>query len=169
MSRAIIPLIVCSTRTHNVSSLSSSSCLAWVISLNEMDRSKCDFSFGALKHFQMINKLYTIISNKLWDLSLYFGDLYDRWVLASQQKALGHCKCARFRAMQTYTNYSLAVCWRLSAFKSPSHEKSIFLKIRSFFFFQIFSGPQLINKLPGFWISWSLKNCDVIFYKPKLE
>ena len=44
----------------------------------------------------MISKLYTIISNKLWDLSLYFGDRYNRWVLASQQKALGPCKCARF-------------------------------------------------------------------------
>ena len=27
----------------------------------------------------MIIKLYTIISNKLWDLSLYFRDLYNRW------------------------------------------------------------------------------------------
>ena len=34
---------------------------------------------------------------------------------------------------------------RSLAFKSPSHEKSIFLKIRSFFSLQIFSGPQLIN------------------------
>ena len=71
----------------------------------------------------MISKLYTIISNKLWDLSLYFGDRYNRWVLASQQKALGPCKCARFRAKQTYRNYSFAICWRLSAFESPSHEK----------------------------------------------
>ena len=27
----------------------------------------------------------------------------------------------------------------------------------------------MINELPGFWISWSLKNCDIMFYKPKLE
>ena len=40
----------------------------------------------------------------------------------------------------------LASCCRLPAFKSPSsHEKSIFLKIRSFFLLQIFSGPQLMN------------------------
>ena len=52
----------------------------------------------------MISKLYTIISNKLWDLSLYFGDLYNRWVITSQQKALGPYKYARFRAMQTYRN-----------------------------------------------------------------
>ena len=57
---------------------------------------------------KIISKLYTIISNQLWDSSLYFGDLYNRWVLASQQKALGPCKCARFRAMQTYTNYSFS-------------------------------------------------------------
>ena len=42
----------------------------------------------------MISKFYTIISNKLWDFSLYLGDLYNRWVLASQQKALGPCKYA---------------------------------------------------------------------------
>ena len=58
--------------------------------------------------WEMIRKLYTIISNKLWDLSLYFGDLCKWWVLTSQQKALGPCKCARFRAMQTYTNYSFS-------------------------------------------------------------
>ena len=34
----------------------------------------------------------------------------------------------------------LATYCRLSAFKSPSHEKSIFLKIRSFFPFKIFQG-----------------------------
>ena len=39
----------------------------------------------------------------------------------------------------------LASCWRLSPFKSPSHEKSIFLKNSYFFFLQIFPGPQLIN------------------------
>ena len=65
----------------------------------------------------MISKLHTIISNKLWDLSLYFGHRYNRWVLASQQKALGPCKCARFRAKQTYRNYSFLlfvdVCRRL--------------------------------------------------------
>ena len=37
----------------------------------------------------MISKLYTIISNKLLDLSLFFGHRYNRWVLASQQNALG--------------------------------------------------------------------------------
>ena len=42
------------------------------------------------------------------NLSLYFGDLYNRWVLASQQKVLGPCKCARFRAMQTCRNYSFS-------------------------------------------------------------
>ena len=50
----------------------------------------------------MISKLYTIISNKLWDRSLYFGHRYNKWVLASQQNALGPCKYARFRAKQTY-------------------------------------------------------------------
>ena len=136
MSRAIIPLIVCSTRTHNVSSLSSSSCLAWVISLNEMDRSKCDFSLGALTNFQMINKLYTIISNKLWDLSLYFGDLYNRWVLASQQKALGPCKCTRFRVMQTYRNYSF------SYFDALLPQKRLILSL----LMRTISSPEIFTK-----------------------
>ena len=36
--------------------------------------------FPNLGHYllKMISKLYTIISNKLWDLSLYVGDLYNR-------------------------------------------------------------------------------------------
>ena len=144
----------------------------------------------------MKSQLYTIISNKLWDLSLYFGDLYNRWVLASQQKTLGPCKCALFRAMQTYRVFSLtwpasmqiywnkrsvrirkefnsqriglghphgrrdvmwkhsiqiialASCWRLSAFKSPFHEKSIFLKIRCFFSFKFFQGHNWLTNYP---------------------
>ena len=55
-----------------------------------------------------LSKLYTIISNELSDLSLYFWDLYNRWVITSQQKALGPYKCARFRAKQTYRNYSFS-------------------------------------------------------------
>ena len=90
----------------------------------------------------MISKLFAIISNKLWDWSLYFGHRYNRWVLASQQNALGPCKWMRFWAKQTYRVYIgiivFAICWSLPAFKSPSHEKSIFLKIRSFFFFKYF-------------------------------
>ena len=39
----------------------------------------------------------------------------------------------------------LAICWRLSAFKSPSHEKSIFLKIRSFFPFNFFQGHNWLT------------------------
>ena len=50
--------------------------------------------------------------------------------------------------MQTYTNYSFAICWRLSAFKSPSHEKSIFLKIRSFFSFKFFQGHNWLTNYP---------------------
>ena len=56
----------------------------------------------------MISKLYTIISNKLSDLPLYFGNLYNRWVLTSQQKGLGRYKCARIREMQTYRNDSFS-------------------------------------------------------------
>ena len=36
----------------------------------------------------MVSKLNTIISYKLWRWSLDFRDRYNRWVLASQQKAL---------------------------------------------------------------------------------
>ena len=92
----------------------------------------------------MISKLYTIISNKLWDSSLYFGDRYNRWVLASQQKALGPVKCARFRTMQAYRNYSLS--YLLTFFNSPSHEKSIFLKVRSFFSFKFFQSHKWLTK-----------------------
>ena len=42
----------------------------------------------------------------------------------------------------------LAICWRLSAFQSPSHEKSIFLKIRSFFSFKFFQGRNWLTCYP---------------------
>ena len=111
----------------------------------------------------MISKLYTIISDKLWDLSLYFGDRYNGWVFASQQKALGPCKCVRFRAMQTYTSYILAICWHLSAFKSSSHEKSIFLKIHTFFSFKFFQGQNWLTNYPdselhGYWKTMTLSS-----------
>ena len=121
-------------------------------------------------YVKMISKLYTIISNKLLDLSLNFGDLYDgHGSLQVSKKLWGLVNGREFEQWKHIEIIVLAICWRLSAFKSPSHEKSIFLKIHSFFPSNFFSGPQMINELPGFWISWSLKNCDIIFYKPKLE
>ena len=62
----------------------------------------------------MISKLYTIISNKLWDLSPYFGDLYNRWVLASQQKS--------FRAF---------FCWPILEEQFPVPRNTAASKIRN--------------------------------------
>ena len=117
----------------------------------------------------MISKLYTIISNKLWDSSLYFGHRYNRWVLASQKNALGPCKCARFRAKQTYRNYSFRyLSGRLSAFNSP-HEENIFLKIRSFFSFKFFQGHNWLTNYPdsGFHGHW--KNVTLSSISPNLS
>ena len=60
------------------------------------------------------------------------------------EKALGHCKC-KCKRIEIIV---LAICWRLSAFKSPSHEKSIFLKIRSFFSFKFFQGHNWLTNYP---------------------
>ena len=114
----------------------------------------------------MISKLNTIISNKLWDLFLYFWNRYNRWVLASQQKALGLCKCARFWAMKHIEIIFLAICWRSSAFKSPSREKSIFLKIRSYFSFKLFPGHNLLTNYPdsefhGHWKTVTLSSISL--------
>ena len=38
-----------------------------------------------------------------------------------------------------------AICWRLSAFMSPSHQKSIFLTIRGFFPFKFFQGHNWLT------------------------
>ena len=107
-------------------------------------KTQCE-KFSSLKikaiiYAKMVSKLYTIISNKLSDLSLYFGDLYNRWVLASQQKALGPCKCARFRAKQTYRNYSFCYLLTFVSVEESFSRKSIFLKNRSFFSFKFFQG-----------------------------
>ena len=97
----------------------------------------------------MISKLYTIISNKLWDLSLYFGDRYNTWVLASQQNALGPCKCARFRAKQTYNgNYSFSCLLTfVSVYKSFSRKKH-FLKNSWFFSFKLFQSHNWLTNYP---------------------
>ena len=43
----------------------------------------------------------------------------------------------------------LAICWRLSRFQSPSHEKRIFLKIRSLFSFKFFQGHNWLTNYPN--------------------
>ena len=53
--------------------------------------------------------------------------------------------------------------------KSPSHEKSIFLKIRSFFPFKFFQGHNWLTNCPDSEVHDHWKNCYIIFYKPKLE
>ena len=83
----------------------------------------------------MTSKLYTIISNTLWDSSLYFGHRYNRWVLASQPNAWGPCKCARFRAKQTYRNYSFRYLSRIKHF----------LKNSQFFSFKFFQGHNWLT------------------------
>ena len=75
-------------------------------------------------------------TNKLWDLSLYFWDLYNRWVLASQQKALGPCKCTRFRVMQTYRNYSF------SYFDALLPQKRLILSL----LMRTISSPEIFTK-----------------------
>ena len=57
----------------------------------------------------MISKLYTIISNKLRDRSLYFGDRYNRWVLANQRKSLGPRKCRDFEQIK-YIEIIALIC-----------------------------------------------------------
>ena len=96
----------------------------------------------------MISKLYTIISNKLWDLSLYFWDLYNRWSLQVSKKLHGLVNASDFEQCKRIEIIVLAICWRLSAFKSPSHKKSIFLKIRSFFSFKFFQGHNWLTNYP---------------------
>ena len=71
---------------------------------------------------------------------------------------MGSCKSVKsFRAFVNACDFEqrkhieirvLAICWRLSAFKSPSHEKGIFLKIRSFFPFKFFRGHNWLTNYP---------------------
>ena len=82
----------------------------YCLALNRVQRKNEKFSGLQIKviiYVKMISKLYTIILIN-YEICPFFGDLYNRWVLASQQKALGPCKCARFRVMKTYRNYSFS-------------------------------------------------------------
>ena len=91
-------------------------------------------------YVKMISKLYTIriISNKLWDLSLYFGDLYNRWVITSQQKALGPYKMRAILSNATYRKYSFSYLLTfVSVYEYSSRRKHIF-KNSWFFSFKFF-------------------------------
>ena len=77
-----------------------------------------------------------------------FWDRYNRWVLASQQKALRLVNARDFEQSKHIEIVVFAICWRLSAFKNPSHEESIFLKIRSFFPFKFFQGHNWLTNYP---------------------
>ena len=79
-----------------------------------------------ITYARMISKLYTIISNKLWDLSLYFRNRYNRWVLSSQQTALRSYKCARFRAKQTYRNYNFRYLLTFVSVEESFSRKKLF-------------------------------------------
>ena len=120
----------------------------------------------------MISKLYTIISNKLWDLSLYFGDLYNRWVLTSQEKALGPCRWARFRTMQTYKNYSFLYLLTFVSVKDSFSRKKHFLKNWYFFFLQFFfQGHNWVTNYPDsefhdHWKTVTLSSISPNFRKP---
>ena len=78
-------------------------------------------------------------------ITFYFGDLYNRWVLAGQQKGFVNARdfeqCKHIEIIVLTEAHLLTF---VRVYKSLSHEKSISFKIRSFFPLNFF-GPQLIN------------------------
>ena len=122
----------------------------------------------------MISKLDTIISNKLWDLSLYFGDLQNRSLQGSgslqvKKKFEGLINARDFEQCKHIEIIVLAICWRLSAFKSASHEKSIFLKTRSFFSFNFFQGYNWLSNYPDSEFHGHWKTVTLSFISPNLS
>ena len=87
-------------------------------------------------YVKIISKLYTIILINYEICPFIFWDLYNRWVLASQQKALGPCKCTRFRVMQTYRNYSF------SYFDALFPQKRLILSL----LMRTISSPEIFTK-----------------------
>ena len=57
----------------------------------------------------------------------------------------------------------------MSAFKSPSHEKSIFLKIRSFFSFKFFQGHNWLTNYPDSEFHGHLKTLTLPSIGPNLS
>ena len=92
---------------------------------------------------------------------------------------MGPCKSAkRFRASGNARDFEqskhieiivFAICWRLSAFKSLSHEKSIFLKIRSFFSFKFFQGHNSLTNYPDSEFHGHWKTVRLSSISPKLS
>ena len=92
---------------------------------------------------------------------------------------MGPCKSAKqFRALLNARDFEqskhieiivFAICWRLSAFKSQSHEKRIFLKIRSFFSFKFFQGHIWLTNYPDSEFHGNWKTVTLPSISPKLS
>ena len=77
-----------------------------------------------------------------------FGIFITDGSLKVSKKLQGLINARDFEQSKHIEMIVLAICWRLSAFRSPSHEKSIFLKTRSFFCFKFFQGHNWLTNYP---------------------
>ena len=129
--------------------------------------SKCKYALYKLVNYYYY--YYTIISNKLWDLSLYFRDLNNRWVLTSQQKALGPYECTRFQAMQTYRNYSFSYLLTFVSVWESFSRKKHFLKNSWFFSFNFIQGHNWLTNYPNSEFHGHWKTVTLSFISPNVS
>ena len=95
--------------------------------------------------------------------SFILGIVITDGSLQVSKKLYGLVNARDFEQSKHIEMIVFAICWRLSAFKSPSHEKSIFLKIRSFFSFKFFQGDNwltnyLDSEFHGHWKTVTLSS-----------
>ena len=73
-------------------------------------------------------------------IPLFLESLLTDGSLQVSKKLKGFVNVRDFEQCKHIEIIVLAICWRLSAFKKSSHEKSILLKIRGFVSFKFFQG-----------------------------
>ena len=91
---------------------------------------------------QTLHRLY-LINYEIYPFIL--GIFITDGSLQVSKKLQGLVNARDFEQWKHIEIIVLAICWRLSAFKGASHEKSIFLKIHSFFSFKFFQGHNWLT------------------------
>ena len=84
-------------------------------------------------------------------IPLFWGSLQQMGPCKSAKRLKGLVNARDFEQCKHIEIMFLAICWRLSAFMSPPHEKSIFLKIRAirrFFSIKFCQGHNWLTNLP---------------------
>ena len=102
-------------------------------------------------------------------IPLFLESLLTDGSLQVSKKLKGFVNARDFEQCKHIEIIVLAICWRLSAFKSSSHEKSILLKIRGFVSFKFFQGHNWLTNYQDAEFHGHWKTVTLSYISPNLS